>query len=179
MKRVFLISIILITTLCSSAQWVRQRKPYRNPYARKSYVISINELNFGAGMQSQEIPYSKYFFGATTLLGYRFNETFVAGAGTGLLFYNDGLLIPVSAGIRIHFAEDVVIPYISASGGILLNPSDLDGGIRTFINPFAGLIYPTRRKLSISAGAGMFIQMAPNTNKASFINLKGGITYKF
>ena len=179
MKKVFLISIILITTLCSSAQWVRQRKPYRNPYARRSYVISINELNFGAGMQSQEMPYSKYFLGATTLLGYRFNETFMAGAGTGLFVYNDGLFIPVLADIRINLAGDVVIPYLSASGGILLNPSDLEGGKRTFFNPFAGLIYPTRRKLSISAGAGMFIQMSPNITTVTFINLKGGITYKF
>ena len=130
-------------------------------------------------MQSQEIPYSKYFFGAKTLLGYRFNETFIAGAGTGMLLYNDGLLIPISADVRVNFTEDVVIPYLSFSGGILLNPSDLAGGIRTFINPFAGLIFPTRRKISINAGAGTFIQMAPNTNTVTFINLKGGITYKF
>ena len=103
----------------------------------------------------------------------------MAGAGTGLFVYNDGLLIPVLADLRVNLAGDVVIPYLSASGGILLNPSDLEGGKRTFINPFAGLIYPTRRKLSISAGAGMFIQMAPNTTTVTFINFKGGVTYKF
>lgn len=179
MKKIFIISLILITTVCSSAQLSRHRRPHRSPYGKTGYVVSINEFNFGAGMQSQEIPYSKYFFGATTLLGYRFNETLMAGAGTGLLIYNDGLLIPVSADIRVNFAEDVVIPYLSASGGILLNPSDLDGGLRTFINPTAGLLYPSRRNISISAGAGVFIQMKPNTDRISFVNLKGGITYKF
>jgi hypothetical protein len=179
MKKVLIISIILFTTLCSSAQLSRHRRPYRNPHTRTSYLVSINEFNFGAGMQSQEIPYSKYFVGATSLIGYRFNETITAGAGTGLLIYNDGLLIPVSADIRINLSGDVVIPYLSASGGILLNPSDFNEGIRTFINPSAGLAFPARRNISITAGAGAFIQMKPNTTTVTFVNLKGGITYKF
>ncbi len=179
MKKAFIISIILITTVCASAQLVKQRRPSRSPYRKTGYIVTLNEFTFGAGMASQETPYSKSFFGVTTLLGYQANKTVMVGAGTGLLFYNDGLLIPVYADIRVNLMQDIIIPYLSGSGGILLNPSDFDAGIRTFINPFAGLMYPFKRNYAVNVGVGAFIQMAPNTSRANFVNLKAGVTYKF
>ena len=180
MKKVFIISIILITTVCASAQLVKQRRPSRSPYRKTGYIITLNEFTFGAGMASQETPYSKSFFGVTTLLGYQANKTVMVGAATGLLYYyNDGLLIPVYADIRVNLMQDIIVPYLSGSGGILLNPSDLDSGIRTFINPAAGLMYSFKRNFSVNVSVGAFVQMASNTSSANFVNLKAGVTYKF
>jgi len=179
MKKAFIISIILFTTVSSSAQLFKHRRPSRSPYGRQGYIEIINEITLGAGIVSHEAPYSKNYFGITTLLGYQANKTFMIGAGTGLLYYTDGLLIPVLADIRVNLMQDNIIPYLSGSGGILLNPSDLDSGIRTFINPSAGLLYPTRTNWSLNASVGAFIQMAHNTDRATFVNLKAGGSYKF
>jgi len=179
MKKAFIISLILITTVCSSAQLFKHRRPSRSTYGKRGYIVSINEVSFGAGMVSPEMPYSKSYFGLTTLLGYQANQTVMMGAGTGLFLYNDGFLIPVYADIRFNLMQDNIIPYLSGSAGILMNPSDLDSGIRTFINPSAGLIYPTRKKISINTSVGAFIQMTKNTSRATFVNLKAGIMYKF
>ena len=70
-------------------------------------------------------------------------------------------------------------PYLSGSGGMLLNPSDFNAGTRMFINPAAGVMYSISRNMAANLSAGLVIQMAPNISRASFVNSKLGVTYKF
>ena len=63
-------------------------------------LITINELHFGIGLGITNVPYSKSFFGFTTINGYQINKNFVAAAGTGLSFYNGGMLVPLFLDFR-------------------------------------------------------------------------------
>lgn len=141
--------------------------------------ITINEIIAAYGLAGSSTPYAKNFFGITSLNGYQVNETFMVGAGTGLLFYNDGLLIPLYVDMRIRIMLNDFTPYLSGAGGLLLNPADFDSGSRMFINPSAGVRYTVNRNLGITLGAGLWIQMAPNIGRASFINARSGVVYKF
>jgi len=40
-------------------------------------IISINEIQFGIGLGATEVPYSKSFFGFTTIIGYQVNKNLV------------------------------------------------------------------------------------------------------
>ncbi|MEA1887138.1 MAG: hypothetical protein U9N72_08020 [Bacteroidota bacterium] len=178
MKKIILISIVLFTTLSSFGQLVRPNRPFITLDEGRGY-ITVNEFTAGYGLAGQTTPYSKHYFGFTTMHGYQANETFMIGAGTGLLFYNDGLLIPLYIDMRVRMPQGLLIPYISGAGGMLLNPSDFDAGTRMFINPAAGILYPITRHLAADISAGFLMQMAPNIGRASFVNAKIGITYKF
>lgn len=178
MKRILLISIILFTTLASFGQLVRPNRPGLKLDGSKGY-ITINEFAGGYGLSGQTVPYSKHYFGFTTLHAYQANETFLVGAGTGILFYNDGILIPLYIDLRIRLIQNFLFPYLSGSAGMLLNPSDFDPGSRLFINPAAGVMYTVHRNLALNANAGLKIQMAANDGRASFLSSKFGVTYKF
>ena len=110
--------------------------------------------------------------------GYQVNSIFMLGGGTGLLFYKDGLMIPLFADFRMRFPISEFTPYISASGGMLLSTADIDAGSRMFINPAAGVRYSMNRNLGITISGGLWIQMGANISRASFINTKLGVVYK-
>ncbi len=178
MKRIILISIVLFTTLGAFGQLVRPNRPVAILNGSRGYV-TINEVTAGIGLSGTSTPYSTSYFGFTTMHGYQANETFMLGAGTGLLFYEDGLLIPLYADLRVRLSQSWMSPYLSGSAGLLLNPSDINSGTRMFINPAAGLLYSLSRNMALNFSAGLHIQMAPNINRSSFLNTKFGLTYKF
>ena len=177
MKKILLVTIILSITLVSFGQLVRPNRPVISLDGSPGY-ITINEFTLGFGLAGQTTPYSKHYVGFTTLHAYQVNEGFLVGAGTGLLFYDDGLLIPLYIDLRIRLTQGYLDPYLSGSGGMLLNPSDFNAGTRMFINPAAGMMYSISRNMAANFSAGLLIQMAP-INRASFVNSKLGITYKF
>lgn len=178
MKKILLVTIILFTTLATFGQLVRPNRPGKSLDGGPGY-ITINEFTAGYGLAGQTTPYSKHYFGFTTLHAYQANETFLVGAGTGLLFYDDGLLVPLYVDLRVRLMQGYIDPYLSGSGGMLLNPSDFNAGTRMFINPAAGIMYSISRNMAANLSAGLLIQMAPNISRASFVNSKLGVTYKF
>ena len=139
--------------------------------------ISINELTTGIGLGNTDVPFSKRFFGFTTVNGYQINKSFAAALGTGLSFYNDGLLVPLFIDFRYRFNIDLFTPYVFADGGFLLNFSDFKG-TTLFINPGIGVRYSISRNLAANLGSGLLLQSG-ETGRNSFINLKTGVTYKF
>ena len=141
--------------------------------------ITLNELNAGFGLSGTSTPYSGHFFGFTTVNGYQVNDIFMVGGGTGLLFYNDGLLIPLFIDVRARISTDKIAPYLEGAGGLLLNPSELDKGTRMYINPAAGVRFTMSRSLGITASAGLLMQMGSGIGRASFVTLKAGMVYKF
>lgn len=141
--------------------------------------ITVNELVAGFGLGDTATPYSKYFFGVTSVNGLQVNENFMVGGGTGLLFFNDGLIIPLFAEIRVRFAVNSITPFITGSGGLLLNPSDFNSGTLMFISPNAGARFTLNRNFAISTSAGLWMQMGSGISRASFVNLKVGAVYKF
>lgn len=167
------LSVILLTVSVISAQdVVAPNKPYVSINGTPGYV-TINELTGGIGMGDVSVPYSKSFFGFTTIHGYQINESFLVGGGTGVSFYNGGTFIPLFADVRYHFLINTFTPYLFGDGGVLFNTA---GGTKLFINGGAGVRYTINNTIGINFGTGLWIQYGDSRD--AFINFKIGVTYK-
>lgn len=177
MKRKFTLLLLLtcIVLVISAQEKVDPNRPGTKLSTDKGF-ITINELHFGFGLGVTSIPYSKSFFGFTTVNGYQFNKSIVAAAGTGLSFYNGGLLVPLFLDFRYRFNINQFTPYLIADGGFLLNFSDF-GSTKIFINPGAGIRYAFSSNLAANLSTGLLIQYGGYRD--ALINFKTGITYKF
>lgn len=177
MKRTFTLLFLLTFTACVvyAQEKVNPNQPGINLSTAKGY-ITINELHFGFGLVVTDVPYSKSFFGFTTIHGYQFNKSILAAAGTGLSFYNGGLFVPLFLDFRFRFNIDQYTPYVFADGGFLLNFSDF-GSTKLFVNPGMGIRYAFNHNWAGNLGAGLLIQYGGVRD--SFINFKTGATYKF
>ncbi len=178
MKQTTLLIIILfcITSSAHSQYRVTPNKPFSTLSSSPGFV-TINEITGGLGLKGKTSPYSKHFFGFTTIYGYQVNSNFFAGGGTGLSFYDAGLLVPLFLDFRFAFYNRQFTPYIFGDGGLLLNFSDLNT-TKLFINPGGGVRYTIGRKLGANLGAGILSQV-DGDNRASFLNIKMGVVYLF
>ena len=139
--------------------------------------ITINELTVGIGLGETGVPYSKSFFGITTINGYQTDFNLIAAVGTGLSFYNGGMLVPLFLDFRYGFNIDHFNPYIFVDGGLLFNFSDFKEGTKLFINPGIGIRYYVSRKMAVTLGGGLLVQYRPARD--AFVNIKAGVSYKF
>jgi hypothetical protein len=155
---------------------LRYERPIILLSAERGY-ITINEFNAGFGLGDVKPPYSKYFFGISTVHGYQINKDFIAGGGTGINFYNGGALVPLFLDFRYRIYISRVTPYVVADGGVLFDFSGKKD-LRVFINPSAGVSYTLKPKLALSFGTGLYIQWGKFA-RDSYINLKTGVIYKF
>ena len=172
---------LIIVIICAAATVSAQEKVSPNMpvtvLSSEPGFITINELTFGIGLGIIDVPYSKSFFGFTTVNGYQINKNFVAAVGTGLSFYNGGLLVPLFLDFRYRFNIGLITPYVFADGGLLLNFSDINVP-KLFVNPGIGIIYSFSRNIAVNLGSGLLIQSG-GSGRDAFINLKAGVTYKF
>ena len=145
-----------------------------NPY--KGYA-NITELTYGIGLLETDSPYAKYLAGLTTVNGYQINRFFITGAGIGLMFYNDGFLVPLYLGGRFSYPaiNTKISWYVNADAGTLLNFEDFNNGTRLFINPLIGVRYTMKSTIAANFGIGIFTQMGPGVNRDSFLNFKLGV----
>jgi hypothetical protein len=178
MKQTTLLFIILlcITSSAYSQYKVTPNKPFSTLRSSPGFV-TINEITGGFGLKGKTYPYSKHFIGFTSIFGYQVNGNFFAGGGTGLSFYDAGLLVPLFLDFRFAFYNRQLTPYIFGDGGLMLNFSDLNT-TKLFINPGGGVRYTIGKKLGANIGAGILSQV-DGENRASFVNIKGGVVYVF
>jgi hypothetical protein len=178
MKQViFIIFFTFLTAQIATAQYkVVPNRPYSTLNASPGF-ITINEITYGMGLSGMSFPYSKHFFGMTTVNGYQVNKNFIFAGGTGFYIYESGLLIPLFLDFRYSFYISTLTPYLFADGGLLINPSLLDN-TKLFINPGIGARYTLSRKLAVNLGAGIHSQV-DGTVRESFLNMKLGAVYKF
>ena len=174
---IFLVIMIICSGITVSAQ-------NKDSFNQQDYVeqtgsgfITINELTVGIGIGETGVPYSKSFFGITTVNGYQTDYNFIAAVGTGLSFYNGGMLVPLFLDFRYGFNIDQFNPYIFVDGGLLFNFSDFKEGTKLFINPGIGVRYYVSQKMAVTLGGGLLVQYRPSRD--SFINIKAGVSYKF
>lgn len=174
MNRILL--LILIFLLCSSYSSAQNRVSPNKPIQLLSSApgyITINELTGGPGLGIVSAPYSKYFFGFTTLHGYQIDKSFVVAAGTGFSGYNGGSMIPLFLDFRYRFLVSTFTPYITGDGGVLFK---LAGGTKLFINPAVGVRYTINRQIGINFSTGLFVQSGEGV-RDSYINFKLGVTF--
>lgn len=175
-KTISVFIIIILTTYIATAQYkVVPNLPYSTLNTSPGF-ITINEATYGLGLAGTTAPFSKQFFGFTTVNGYQINKNFIFAAGTGLSFYESGLLVPLFLDFRFSFYIGRFTPYIYGDGGLLINVSNLNN-TKLFINPGIGARYTLSRKLALNLGAGILSQV-DGTVRESFLNLKFGVVYK-
>lgn len=176
-KTRILLFVILCACACVSARkyaWPRQPASIRRAFPG---FVTINEFTAGIGMGQTSGPYSSSFYGFTTAFGYQIDRNFIASGGTGISFYDAGILVPVFLDFRYRFNVIRFTPYLFADGGFLLDVSDLKGGTRIFINPGAGIRHPISRAMAITLGGGLLVQAT--SIRDTFVNIKAGVSYKF
>jgi hypothetical protein len=178
MKRTICLFLILTcaAVTVSAQNMVGPNRPETILNTSKGF-ISINQLHFGIGLGLTEAPYSRSFFGFTTINGYQINENFVIAGGTGLSFYNGGMLVPLFLDFRYRFNINPITPYFFADGGVLLDFSG-NGSTKIFINPGVGARYSLSRKVAINLDMGLLVQSG-GANRDTFITFRPGVTYKF
>lgn len=182
MKILLKTSIFLIILICAGSSVSAQvNNNFTNQpaflYRAMPGYLTINELTAGFGLGVTDVPYSKSFFGFTTIWGYQSDKSFFIGGGTGLSFYDEGLLVPLFIDVRYWFGIKQYTPYFFGDAGFLLNFSDFMDGTKMFLNPGAGIIYHFQRKLAINLGIGLLVQQG--THRDTFINIKTGVSYRF
>jgi hypothetical protein len=171
-----MIFFLCLATMANAQQKVTPNKPFSTLRTSPGFV-SINEVTVGFGLITNSTPDSKYFYGFTTILGYQLNNSFTAGAGIGVSFYDTNPLVPLFLDFRYSFMERQFSPYIYADGGLLLNTSNLDY-TKLFINPGVGGRYTFGRKFAANASIGILSQV-DGVNRASFLSFKMGGVYVF
>jgi hypothetical protein len=178
-KSIVIIGLILLTVTIVSGQ--KKRPVTLNP---KSGFINIDELTCGYGLGDVSVPYSKYFYGLTTMLGYQFNirdlhvnNSLQCGMGAGILFYDEGPLFPFYFDIRFILNKYKISPFVYGNGGILLNFDDVNDESKLFVSGGGGIRIKIKETLAVTVGPGLCIQMG-KASKDAFVNLKVGIVFK-
>jgi hypothetical protein len=175
MKRTLLLAFALLFLIISAnAQYKKGNKPGIRLRPDPGY-ITYNELNSGLGLGVTSDAYSKGFFGFTTIHGYQVNQTFSVAGGTGISFYNEGTLLPLFMDLRLRFLVSRFTPYVFGDGGFLFDFVSVEN-TRIFANPGIGCYYATSRNLAINLGVGIHSQF--RDTRASYVNIKLGITFK-
>lgn len=146
----------------------------------KPGLLNITELNIGFGLGDTQADYAKSFYGLTSVIGYGITKNLNAGIGSGLSFYNGGMLVPLFLDLRGIINLGKISAYAFGDGGLLFNFSESNYGNKILLNPGLGIQFPFGEKLFGNLGAGLFLQTTKGKEEHdSFINLKVGITYTF
>ena len=172
-----LLSILLIwaSASLSAQEKVNPNKPFGTLHSEPGY-ITINELSYGFGLGETSPDYSKFFFGFTTIHGYQINKRFTTSGGTGILFYNGGVLMPLFIDVRFRFDLKPVTPYLWNQEGVLVNFSDFQDS-KIFVALGGGGQYAFSKNFAANLGIGGMIQSSGVRD--SFIVVKAGVTYLF
>jgi len=145
----------------------------------KFKLINVSELNAGIGLGGTDRDYSKQFFGLTNSIGFGVTRNLICGIGTGVSFYNGGTIVPLYFNLKYFLIFNKISIYGSGDGGLLFNLTNSSRGIKYFINPFVGLLFPVHDNLNANLSGGIFLQTSDEDTRDSFVNLKLGITYIF
>jgi len=180
MRTIILLLLLVSTAVTMSAQ-TNQRlatTPKVN-YDWQPGFVSIIEVTGGIGLADTGSELSKHYYGITTVAAYQFTRNIKAGAGVGMQFHNGGTLFPLFLDIRANLNSQVVVPFISGSGGVMLDFRDIIDETRVFINPMIGVRYVAANRTAVALSTGLLVSTGGTAERKSYINFKLGIELKF
>lgn len=170
---------ILALSLAAASAQPNQRiaKAPKVTYDWLPGFVSITELTAAPGLGKTSDPLSKYYYGITTIAGYQFSRNIKAGVGAGVQIHNEGTLFPLFLDARYNLNSQVLIPYVSAAGGIALDINVLEE-TRVFINPSVGVRYVAARRACLVFSTGLMVTTGGPDARKSFVNFKLGVELK-
>ncbi len=141
--------------------------------------LNITELNGGIGLYDVSVPYSKRFYGVTTVNGLLLRNKIGIGLGLGAESYNDGWQFPVYGDARYFFDLGYVSIFALGEGGVKLSIDDLKNKSHLFVSPGVGVALPLTPLSKIVISAGLLSQwQLDDRHRDSFINLRVGMLFK-
>jgi len=188
MKNILIaIAILIFATMCRSASNVSlaaptcllnysSTSPLINNYRNRFFSHTEIDLAFGLG--STELPYSRQFFGATSIVGYHFNSRLYTGLGAGIFDYSSGVMAPVLIHARYNFSDRRISPFICSDLGMLINLSGTDIDNPFYANPGVGIAVLTQRNRVFTSTVSLYTHWKKEVIRESFINLKIGLLLK-
>ena len=92
--------------------------------------------------------------------GYRANNNFALGIGTGIRYYSDleSVFVPIFADFRANFNASNVSPYLAINLGYSLNASNDFEGIGLLFSPSIGTMFNTSEKTAVNFSVGYEMQ---------------------
>lgn len=147
------------------------------PLLSESGFISITEIGGGFGLGDVSAESSKSLLSFNTIAAYRINNHFLTGIGTGVHAYNGGTMVPLYIDMRYTFNHSKLTPFIIADGGVLFNLKSFNSS-GLFINPAIGLKKKLTDRVSLNFSTGILVKQPPAWLKSSFINFKGGVSFR-
>jgi hypothetical protein len=144
-------------------------------YENTSGYFNCTEFNGAYGLAKVDIPYSRYYYGLTTVNGYAVNRHLYAGLGLGLINYHSGLTAPLFLDFRYHFSKSGFSPYIYTDCGVIFRFKESNQNPILFFNPGIGFFKGFSDRFGLNLGAGILMQR--DEMKSSFVNLKLGFVF--
>ncbi len=172
---------LLLLLICVSGAFAqpdqRIAKSPRVTYDWQPGFVSITEATGAFGLGIKDLPYSKYYYGLTTMAAYQFTRNIKAGAGIGIQFHNGGNLFPLFIDARYSINAQEVVPFLSASGGLGMNMKDFRNQTYVFVNPAIGVRWVAARRTGITVATGLMM-MSGEFTRNSYINFRLGMELK-
>jgi hypothetical protein len=145
--------------------------------------FNLTEGHYGFGLAEIDRPYARYYYGISTVNGWRFGNGIALGAGVGYWKYNDGYVVPLYGDARYFIGKQKNKFFLMGSGGFLFNFQDFKEYTRFFGNPGAGIAIPLAKNTQLSFSVGLQTQWVIKKNSTadhrrdSFINMKLGLIF--
>lgn len=183
MKNLLIIPLLLFPFAFLAAQKPSGSTRQNVTLNPNSGYANVSEATFGYGVGGTTMPYSEHYYGFTTSHGYQLNiyglnlsTNLFIGLGAGLLFYKEGNLVPAFVDFRFTWDKKKIEPFLYGNSGLLFGVKSPDENTKLFINAGGGIKYRIDDSFALSLGAGLLLQMG--TSRASFLNIKAGVSYK-
>lgn len=94
--------------------------------------------------------------------GYRINNTFSGGIGTGVRYYSEdgqsATVIPLFADFRANLSQNSIAPYVAVDLGYSFDASDKFTGLGALVNPSVGVGFHLKNKSILNVGLGYELQ---------------------
>ena len=179
MGRPVLSAILFLSLLihCNGQDYSRTTNVAYKYHSSPGFV-NITELSGAQGFENVCNRNAWYYFGATSIFGYQVGRNFICGAGTGFYMFDYSAMVPLFVELRYATYLKFANPFFFADGGVLFNTDDLKDGMKVFFNPGIGLSRSITPKIDGNLGAGVNLQMGNDVRRATFVNLKLGITFR-
>lgn len=176
-KLTLLLLVLSLSAVVAQPDQRIARQPKVNYDWTPGFVITA-ELTGANGLGLIHDDLSRYYYGFTASAGYQFSRNIKASAGTGLHVHNDGTLFPVFIDFRMNLNGQEWVPYISGTGGVMLNFDNLLDETRVFINPLIGLRYIAANRTAFTFATGVMVSTGGPSQRKSFLNFKLGVELK-
>jgi hypothetical protein len=171
-----ILSVILTQSVLGQSSVEVLNPSYR--YVSNPGFVNITDINSTILVWDTAGMPAKRYFGITNVFGYQINRNFFGGFGIGYYFFKGGQNIPIYLEYKYSAYLKRLTPYFFGDGGFMLDPANIKGGSKIFINPGIGISHCLSSKFEGFVALGIMVQKRTILTGASYVNFKLGIIFR-